>query len=42
MDDYSIEELAAYNTRVSNGIVHTQKYQKRMKKLQERFDKELK
>mgnify|MGYP001560223453 FL=1 len=42
MDDYLIEELANYNTRVSDGIVHTQKYKKRMKKLQKQFDEELK
>ena len=37
-----IEELATYNTRVSDGIVHTEEYKKRMKKLQEQFNKDLK
>ncbi|MEK6881674.1 MAG: hypothetical protein AABY22_18790 [Nanoarchaeota archaeon] len=31
-------ELAEYNTRVSNGIVHTKEYQKRMKILQEEYN----
>ena len=32
-------ELAGYNTRVSNGIMHTEEYKKRMKRLQIKFNK---
>ena len=40
MDEYLIDELGAYNTRVSEGIQHTKEYTKKMKKLQKQFDLE--
>ena len=36
------EELAEYNSRVSKGIVHTEEYSERMRKLQKEFDEWIK
>ena len=35
-------ELAGYNSRVSEGVVHTEEYSKKMKKLQKQFNKWIK
>lgn len=36
--DHEVHELAAYNGRVAQGIVHTSAYAERMAVLQHRFD----
>lgn len=38
--DHRWDELAAYNDRVSKGIVHTPEYTERMRREQARFDAE--
>ena len=35
---FEFQELAEYNTRVLNGIIHDKEYQKRMQKLQKEYD----
>jgi len=41
MNKYEIQELASYNTRVSQGIEHTKEFVERMKELQIRFNNEI-
>ena len=40
-EPYEFAELAAYNMRISQGIVHTSEYAERMRAEQARFDQKM-